>query len=268
VRLPPSAFLLLPPLVLGATVAHAQALPDHAAFDRVLQAVVRGGLVDYAALKATRTGLDRYLDELGRTNPSALAAADRDERLAFWVNAFNACVLRLVIDHYPLAETPGRDGTAGSTGSIRGIKDAWARSFCRVAQQERSLDGIEQSIIRPLDEPRTHFVLHRAARSGPALGTEAYHAEQFDRQLDDAVRRFVADTAQYRLVRGARTVLRVNRLLDWYKSDFGGTSGVVAFLRRYASPEDVPLLEPGQLRVEYAAFDWHLNDLAEAGPGR
>lgn len=265
-------------LVVGLSLAvagwgRAQTLPDQDLFDRVLGAVVRDGLVDYAALAAHRTELDLYLDVLGRTSPADLDLVSRDERLAFWINAYNACVLRLVTDHYPIEE-PGevttlRNQQAGiPANSVRQIPDALTRRFCRVAQRDRSLDGIEHGIIRPLGEPRIHFVLHGGARGGPVLTDVAYRADRLEEQFAAAVRRFVADTAQYVLMRGHPPVLRVSKILDWYKDDFGGTGGVVAFLRRFAPPADAELLQPGQVRVEYEDYDWTLDDTAVVGTGR
>lgn len=264
---------MLPLLVLLAAAGEAQTLPDHTVFDRVLAAHVRGSLVDYEALAAGRTDLDVYLDQLGRTSPTDLERVSRDERLAFWINAYNACALRLVIDHYPIEQ---RGGVAALTNriagvpanSIRQIPDTWTRPFCRIAQRDRSLDGIEHGIIRPLGEPRIHFAVNCASRSCPVLAAEAYHGDRLGQQLDDAVARFVADTAQFQLAPGDPPVLRVNKILDWYKEDFGGTGGVVAFLERYAPEPHRALLQPGKVRVEYFEYDWTLNDTAVFGASR
>ena len=252
-RLP---FLLaLPSLLLGAPRGWGQTLPDPEIFDRVLAAHVRAGLVDYHGLAGNRTDLDLYLEQLGRTSPYDLELASREERLAFWINAYNACALRLVADHYPIVQRG--DGPANS---VRQIPDAWSRQFCRVAQRDRSLDGIAHGVIRPLGEPRVHFAVSCPSRSCPPLAGEAFRGDRLDADLDVAVLRFVSDSSRYRLEAGVPPTLRVNKLLDWYKEDFGGTAGVVAFLRRFAPPEHVPTLEPGRVRVEYFAYDWTLNE--------
>lgn len=261
-------------MLAGATrVAQGQTLPDPLVLDRVLGAVVHGDLVDYAGLAQDRLDLDLYLEQLARTSPTDLDLLSRDERLAFWINAFNACALLLVIDHYPIRPRPAgearRPQMAGvPENSVRQIPDPWTRQFCRVAQRDRSLSGIEHGILRPLGEPRVHFALHRASRSCPALAPEAYRGDRIAEQLDEAVRRFVADPRHYVLVRLERPTLRVNKLLDWYKEDFGGTSGVVAFLQRYAAPADAELLQPGRVRVEYLPYDWALNEAAAAPTAR
>jgi hypothetical protein len=248
----------------AAGAAEGQTLPDPGIFDRVLGAFVRGDLVDYAGLAAQRLDLDLYLEQLGRTSPADLDLVSRDGRLAFWLNAYNACVLRLVIDHYPIAPGSGQTAEQAAPSAMRQIPDAGTRQFCRVAQRERSLDGIVHGILRPLGEPRAHLATHCAARSCPALASESYRADRLDAQLDAAVRRFLADPRHYVLQRSERSTLRVNKLFDWYKEDFGGTTGVVTFLRRYASAADVDVLEPGRVRVEYLPYDWTLDDTASA----
>jgi hypothetical protein len=260
-------------LGIAARVAEGQTLPDPAVFDRVLGAFVRGDLVDYAGLAERRLDLDLYLEQLARTSPTDLDLLSRDERLAFWINAYNACALRLVIEHYPIE--PKRNGEAGKAqaggvpdNSVRQIPDAWTRRFCRVAQWDRSLSGIEHGILRPLGEPRVHFAVHRASRSCPSLAAEAYRGDRIEEQLEEAVRRFLADPRHYALIRGDRPTLRVNKLFDWYKEDFGGTSGVVAFLQHYVPPADAEILRPGQVRVEYLPYDWTLNNAGVVDPPR
>ncbi len=267
------SLLALTTLVALHGVIQAQTLPDHSAFDRVLAGYVRGDLVDYAALAADRSDLDLYLERLARTSPSALDLASRAARLAFWINAYNACAMRLVIDHYPIEKRGGIAGIRNRVvgvpaNSIRQIPHTWDAEFCRVAQEDRSLDGIEHGIIRPLGDPRIHFAVNCASRSCPVLAAEAYKTDRLEEQLDAAVERFIANPIHYRLEGETRPLLRLNKVLDWYEEDFGA-EGVVVFLRRYVSPEDAALLrEPGQVRLEYFDYDWTLNDVAVFGSGR
>ncbi len=246
----------------------AQQLPDHAAFTGVLRAHLRGGSVDYAALKANRSAFDGYLTALAATPLATLERAPREAQLAFWINAYNACALRLVIDHYPIrpASFPAslvRSLQGVPANSIRQIPDTWTREFCDVAGKRRSLDGIEHEIIRPMGDARIHFAVNCASRSCPVLAPEAYTGDALHEQLDAAVRRFVADPEHYRLERGDRPVLRVNKVLDWYKDDFGGTAGVVEFLLPYLPEDDAAYVRRHEsIRVEHFPYDWTLNDAA------
>jgi hypothetical protein len=257
-------------LSLAAGPAATQELPDHAAFTAVLARHVRGPLVDYAALREHRGALDSYLETLGREDVAVLEAASRDKQLAFWINAYNACALRLVIDHYPIrgAGFPAslvRSLQGVPANSIRQIADPWTREFCEVAGKARALDEIEHEILRPMGEARIHFAVNCASRSCPVLAPEAYTGARLGEQLDAAVRRFMAAPEHYRLEAGDRPVLRLNKVLDWYREDFGGTEGVVQFFVKYARADDAAILASGLVRVEYVDYDWTLNDTAVFG---
>ncbi len=250
--------------------AVAQTLPDHALFDSVLAQYLHDGLVDYAGLAANRVVFDRYLEQLGHTSPSALNLVSRDARLAFWINAYNACAMRLVIDHYPIERRGGIAGLANRVvgvpaNSIRQIPDTWDRAFCYIAQRDRSLDGIEHGVIRLMGDPRIHFAVNCASRSCPVLAAQAYRASRINEQLDDAVRRFVASPLHFRLDEGDPPVLHVNKVLDWYKDDFGDTADIITFLRRYLPAAEARLLDPDHVRVEFLEYDWTLNDTAVFG---
>jgi hypothetical protein len=251
----------------------AQALPDHTTFGRVLERHLHGIFVDYAAVKADPDDLDAYLAELAATDEAEVSSAAREAQLAFWINAYNACAVKLVVEHYPIKQ-PGfpaslvRSLQGVPAISIRQISDTWSREFCRVAGADRSLDQIEHEIIRPMGEPRIHFAVNCASRSCPVLAREPYRPETLDEQLDAAVQRFVADDSQYRLEPGDRPVLHVNKILDWYKDDFGGTDGVIEFLVRYVSDADAALLRSSSLQVKHGDYDWTLNDTAIFGSDR
>lgn len=256
--------------LLSGGPAAAQTLPDHTRFSELLTRHVRDGLVDYAALQTDRAVLDLYLERLGRTSPRALDLAGRDARLAFWINAYNACALKLVLDHYPIESRGGLGGLVNKVAgvpanSIRQIPDTWDRRFCRIAQEMRSLDEIEHGIIRPLGDPRIHFAVNCAARSCPELAPTAYVADSLQRQLDEAVQRFLANPHHYRLELDGDPTLYLNKVLDWYGEDFGGTEGVLAFLARYVAAEDADVLRSGNVRVEFVDYDWTLNDTAVFG---
>jgi len=244
-------------------------LPDHSAFTRVLQQVVRGPLVDYAGLVRLRGDLDRYIESLGATAPSTLEAATREAQLAFWINAYNACMLKQVTDHYPI-----RRGGAGLFGSMRNliagypansvwqIREVFSGAHCPVAGAQRSQDEIEHEIIRPrFGEPRIHFAVNCAARSCPVLQAEAYEADRLDDQLDRAVRQLMSNPAHFRLDRGSPPTLHLNKVLDWYQEDFGGVDGVRTFFADYVSASDRALLLDNRTQVAFFEYDWTLNDL-------
>ena len=266
-----------PPLMIAAALAlatvgprgeaAAQALPSHEAFSEVLASVVERPRVDYARLKETRAGLDAYLATLADVPAGALESTSEEARLAFWINAYNACMLRLVVDHYPIRKDERlfarvRNAVAGRPdNSVWQIEAVFTRADCRVAGADRSQDEIEHEIIRPMGDPRIHFALNCAARSCPPLWPEAYTPEALDRQLDRAVSSLLTDDAHFRVEENGRErTARLNKVLDWYRDDFGGIEGLKAFLAPYVAPDVAEVLRRGATRVEFFDYDWTLND--------
>lgn len=245
-------------------------LPDHAHFTRVLDRVVRMPLVDYQALQDDREALDSYIEALGATPEFLLDQSSREEQLAFWINAYNACMLQLVIDHYPI-EAGGvglfggvRNRVAGyPDNSVWQIRDVFTRNHCFVAGAYRSQDEIEHEIIRPrFDEPRIHFAVNCAAASCPVLWPMAYKADVLDEQLDRAVRHLMAGDEHFRIEPGEPSTLRLNRVMDWYSGDFGGAEGLKAFFAAYLPREQADIVLRPDTRVEFFSYDWTLNDVA------
>ena len=244
----------------------AAGLPDHSAFTPVLAAVVEGPLVNYARLAADPAGLNRYIAALASTDPSTLAAASRNERLAFWINAYNACMLKRVIEHYPIRKAGGllrlKNAAAGRPeNSVWQIGDVFTAAHCPVAGAERSQDEIEHEIIRPMGDPRIHFAINCAALSCPPLISRAYLAGTLDGQLDGRVHAFIGDPAHFEVpVTDGTPTVRVNRVLEWFNEDFGGPEGIVAFLAGYVDGAARAALTGPDARLVFFDYDWTLND--------
>jgi len=216
-----------------------------------------------ALLVATRTGSDPapLLQALAALTEDDLTAVREDRRtaLAFWCNCYNAGTQLLLERRRDVYES-----------RLRGLR--FFRLPClTVAGTPRSLDDIEQGILRASrskytlgytprllvdsfehryalsrPDPRIHFALHCGAASCPAI--RAYEPERVDEQLDLAAQTYLDAT-----VERAAGVVRVPRLMLWYRGDFGGTSGILAFLRRYdvLDPDESP-------RIRYLGWDWSL----------
>jgi Protein of unknown function, DUF547 len=261
------AIALVLTLAPAAPLAAGQ-LPDHSGFAPVLSGYVHGGLVDYAGLQSDRTALDAYLDQLGRPTQAAIDAATHDQRLAFWINAYNACVLKLVVDHYPIEQQGGFAALLNKvkgypSNSIQQIPDGWKGTFCTVAGNARSLDEIRNQILRAMGEPRVYFAIACGARSCPNLAESPFTAHEIDSQLDARVAAFVADPIQYQLERGDHIRLRVGKVLEWFAQDFGEDEDLVAFLLPYLPDGDrEAIAADGSVGVAFLDFDWTLNDTA------
>ncbi|WP_022835522.1 DUF547 domain-containing protein [Salisaeta longa] len=233
---------------------------DHAPFTRLLQAYVdSSGRVDYAGLRQVQqTTLAPYLQVLARADTSHMSRA---QQLAFWINAYNALTLRLVLRHYPI--TSLRDlppsNTAGRTHG------PFERTVGRVAGAPRSLNEIEHGIIRTrFSEPRIHFALVCAAMSCPPLRRRAYTAARLDAQLAAQAQRFLRDSTKNRIPRpSVSDTLQLSKLFLWFQEDFGGSPAAVQrFLAPYMRGPRRAALRKARYTVTYRPYDWSLNDWA------
>ena len=234
---------------------------DHSAFDRLLHAHVRNGLVDYDAFKSN-PAFAGYLKLLASTTPATLP---RSEQLALWINAYNAYTIQLI---NAKGERESIRNVNKSFGFLR-LKGPWSEAFAVVGGTTYTLDDIEQRTIRPtFRDPRIHFALVCAAIGCPPLRSEAYTGARVDAQLNDQAVLFLTKTpAKNRVDVANRTVYRspVFSFLD-YMTDFGGSEKAVGkFIARYypASPERT-LLESGDYRVVKTEYDWSLNSVRHA----
>lgn len=255
---------LMTVLLLGAPPAGAQAAAfDHGAFDALLRAHVRDGRVDYDAF-ARATTFRAYLRSLERAD---LAALPEPERLAFWINAYNAYTIQLIVAHGERESIRNVNKTLG----VLALKGPWKEPIVRAAARTLTLDDVEHEIVRKqFREPRIHFALVCAAVSCPPLRAEAYTGARLDAQLDEQARAFLLATPAANRVDPAARSVHLSPIFDWYRGDFGGDD---AALGRYVAAFHPPgpareLLLSGDFRVHWTAYDWALNSQARAGVAR
>jgi hypothetical protein len=243
-------------LLLAATLAATTTAPafDHSAFDALLREHVADGLVDYDAF-ARSEELPRYLDRLAAADVDGLTEA---ERLAFWINVYNAYTIEQINAHEERDSIRNINKTLG----LLPLKGPWSEKMVRAAGRTLSLDDVEHGIIRKeFDEPRIHFALVCAALGCPPLRGEAYTGARLEEQLEEQARAFLLHTPEKNRVDVEARVVWVSPILIWYKDDFGGTD---ASLGRYLArfwPEGPPkdLLASGRFRLRKTPYDWTLN---------
>ncbi len=211
---------------------------------------VAGVRVDYAGLAG---------DPAWRSFVAGLeqASLPRDPagRLAFWINVYNVLAIDVVVRHRPVE-------------SIRDIgswlRPVWKQPVGKVAGRTVTLDEIEHRILRPIGEPRIHAAIVCASTSCPSLRREAYRAERLERQLDAAMRDWLASPGKGLRVESDR--VRLSRIFDWFAVDFEPAGGALAFVRPslvVSVRAALDALGPDP-PVEWLPYDWTLNDLARA----
>ncbi|MDG2171001.1 MAG: DUF547 domain-containing protein, partial [Opitutales bacterium] len=156
----------------------------HKDWDRVLKKHVLGSNVDYASLAKDTQLLDRYLTQLDAVPRAVVDAWTRDKQLAFWINAYNAFTLRVILDYYPI-KTWTFKGLVVPWNSIIQIPGVWKKIKWEVAGQSLTLDHIEHGLIRPtFNEPRIHFAIVCASIGCPSLRAEAITFDKLEDQLE------------------------------------------------------------------------------------
>ncbi len=223
-----------------------QGRPDHAAWDALLKQYVNSaGQVNYVQLKTARAVLDGYLTEIAAIDPATLPRADQ---LAFWVNAYNACVFKGVLDHYPVK-------------SVKDVKGFFDAIRYQVGGASLTLNEIEAN-GRALGDWRIHFGVVCASSSCPFLRGEAYVPDRVEAQLAEQAMRFLADPA-----RGLRLdghVLWASKIFKWYAKDFVPNGpltadALVAVLSPYVDAAHAQTLRRANLTLKFLDYDWSLN---------
>jgi hypothetical protein len=211
---------------------------DHTLWTYVLQKYVSDqGQVDYKGIKANASELISYLEALSRHTPDK--SWSRADKLAYWINAYNAFTVKLIIDHYPVK-------------SIKDIRSPWDKRFIKLGDNTYTLNHIEHEILRKIDEPRIHFAIVCASVSCPKLLNTAFEAEQLETQLLNATREFLADPERNHL---SENHIKISKIFKWFAKDFKKDGGLIDFLNKYS---DVAISENAD--KSYKNYDWGLNE--------
>ena len=222
---------------------------SHDLFDQVLQEHVdENGRVNYTKLKANPEKLEAYLDLLAAATPTKWSY---NEQLTFWINAYNAIVIKGVIDHYPTA----------SVRRVKLFRGFFYRLKFQVAGKTYTPNQIEHGILREeFPDPRVHFAIVCASFSCPPLGKRAFSAETIEARLETLTFNFIQNPEQVRIDR-AKHIVHLSKIFKWYADDFKeGYDGVADFLADYLPPEDAEYLSSRDIQFRYLDYDWTLND--------
>lgn len=220
---------------------------DHTIYAELLNRYVSNGKVNYKELKKEELRLEKYLENLSSVNPAELS---RNERFAFYINAYNAWTLKLILDHYPGIESIKDAGTL--------LSSPWKKKIARINGDVISLDTIEHDILRPVfKDPRVHFAINCAALSCPPLANYPFNGRNLDQQLNTQTRKFINDSKS-NFIEGE--ILWVSRIFKWFEKDFDNE--IIAFFEAYAEDELKQRLNglKERINVKYLDYNWSLNE--------
>ena len=224
----------------------AQAAVDNTIYAVLLEKYVKQGAVNYQGFKNEEQLLDRYLDVLARVDTATLT---RDERFAFYINAYNAWTIKLILSRYPDVQS------IKDLGNF--LQSPWKKPLARIDGVILTLDQIEHDILRPqFRDPRVHFAINCASKGCPPLLAEPYTGARLNQQLEDVTRAFINDPQRNRL---EGKVLYVSKIFKWFAADFN--DDIPAFFKHYGNEPLPAELEKraSAIRIRFLDYDWSLN---------
>ncbi|MGB0879592.1 MAG: DUF547 domain-containing protein [Polaribacter sp.] len=224
-------------------LASSQTQAQTKTFNSLLQTHVdKNGNVDYKGLKADEVKLDSYINYLATTSPSKSWSANKQK--AFWMNAYNAYTIKLILENYPVK-------------SIQKIskkgKNAWKIPFVKVGGKIYTLDHIEHQILRKkLFDPRIHVGVNCASISCPKLHNKAFTEGNVHSELEKLMKSFINDSKRNKF--GKKSMIHISEIFNWFKNDFTKKGSVIDYINKYAT-EKVDT----NAQIHYLPYNWNLN---------
>ncbi|WP_299254624.1 DUF547 domain-containing protein [uncultured Aquimarina sp.] len=221
---------------LGFTI-NAQNHIDHMVWDQLLLLNVSNeGKVDYKGFIRDKFLFDKYFKSLSTNYPTE--NAEDTEKLAYWVNLYNAIVMKMIIDHYPV-------------NSINDLENPWKKKSITINNNQYSLDDIEHTILRKMNEPRIHFLLNCAATSSPKLWNRAYTNRNITQALEERTLDYINDSTKNITTNGE---VNLSKVFEWYAKDFDN-GDIKNYINRY-SKEKISKTS----KIGYLEYNWSLNE--------
>lgn len=210
---------------------------EHSIWTVFLQKYVsNSGHVDYKSISTNKSELNNYLNQFVDASPNENWT--KQEKLAYWINTYNAFTIKLIIDNYPVT-------------SIKDIKSPWDQEFIPINGEMISLNHIEHKILRNMNEPRIHFAIVCASESCPKLLNEAFVANKLEDQLTHATKAFLSDETKNQITENK---LELSKIFKWFSKDFNQQGSLIDFLNQYT---DVEISE--NAKIKYLDYSWELN---------
>ena len=216
----------------------------HWILDELLKKYVKdNGLIDYKGLKTEENKLDTYLELVA--NYEHVENWTPNEEKAFWLNAYNAYTLKLILKHYPINSI---------TKIKENNKNAWSIPFTKILGETYTLNNIEHDIIRKqFNDPRIHVGLNCASISCPKLMNRAFTKVNVDKTLEEEMRVFINDKSRNNI---NNTKAQLSQVFNWYQSDFTKNTTLVDYINKYSKVKI-----NNETEIEYTFYNWELNSL-------
>lgn len=221
--------------------------PNHTPWDELLKKHVdASGMVDYEGFVKDKAKLEAYLKTLSSKKPDK--SWSREEQLAYWINAYNAFTVKLIVDNYPTKSIKD----LGPALKIPLVSDVWHYKFFKIEGEDFNLDEIEHGILRKdFDEPRIHFAVNCASISCPPLLNEAFVPSKLESQLNSQAEAFINGGTRNRI---SKNSVQLSSIFSWFKGDFTDNGTLIDFLNKYSKVKI-----DQNAKISYLDYNWNLN---------
>ena len=250
---------------------------SYATYNSLLKRYVINARVNYEGFINSRAEFETFLRALGSVDENVFESWTEEQRLAFWINAYNAFTIKAIIDHYPIKRSFTLVGIFyAPSDSILQIKGVWTKLQFRALGNMVTLEEIEHETLRKkFNEPRIHMAINCASISCPDLRNEAYTPEKLEEQLADASTNFVNNPDKGVYVNEQSGKVKLSKIFKWFGDDFINNYGSKKLFNNYSLKENAVLnftsdyieseevkeyLMNNKLKIGYLGYDWHLNE--------
>lgn len=231
------------------------------------------GMVNYKKLKTNSEKLEAFVTSMRQLNPNSYKKWGDEEKISFWLNAYNALTLKVIVDNYPIKHSFFKS-MYYPKNSIRQIPGVWDKITFNVMGKDLTLKHIEHEILRKkFDEPRIHVAMVCAAIGCPPLRNEPYIGKRLSEQLNDQCKKFIGNPEKVKLDHEKKKVY-LSPIFKWFADDFVNkyasekniakhkkkTSAALNFIATYLNEADRDYILRGRFEVKYLKYDWLLNE--------
>jgi len=211
---------------------------SHDQWDQLLKKYVSpSGKVNYKAFKSENAKLDTYLKYLN--DNSIQDTWSKAKKMAYWINAYNAFTIKLIVDNYPVS----------SITKLHGGKP-WDAKWINLGDKTYTLNNIENDILRPkYKDARIHFAVNCAAQSCPPIINKAWTEGNLNQLLEKQAKAFI-NNSKFNSI--SANEIEISKIFEWYAVDFGN---IIDYLNKYSTTKINK-----NAKVKYKEYDWALNE--------
>lgn len=229
---------------------------DHSTWNRVLKTYVHTNsfgqnMFDYASVSpADQRAIKHYLEMLSTVDVQDL---NKNEQLAFWINAYNAIVVRVILKEYPVESILDVGGDVFNRGP-------WNNHYFSVGGVPISLSNIRREIIfTHWQDVRVIYALSCGAIGCPNLGAKAVIGRKVNGYLDAAAMAFI--NGPVAILKFDNDSVKTSKLFYWSKGEFiDHNVNILEHIKTYAVGDMARKLKNVE-NIRGYGFNWQLNDI-------